>query len=399
MKILFRYLLPILILAGAVYAADRLVKSRKPPERKPTAENSVLVKTMTAVLGETAPLIRISGTVMPSRQLDMRPQVGGQIVEISPKLQPGGHFRQGEILLRIDPRDYEFNVERRKAELERARFELETEKGQARVAEQEWQLLGKELESSPQGRELSLRLPHLRRAQANLEAAESSLAEARLNLERTTVRAPFDLMVRSENVDLGQVISTQSTIAILTGTARYWVKASIPVEQLAMLSLPDAKGQGGSPVTVIHAAGASETRKPGQILRLLGDLDPAGRMARLLIGVDDPLALKAGEDRLPLLMDAYVQVEIEGKALAATVALPPYCVHEGNKVWLASPDDRLEIRAVEVVWEERDRILLAEGLQGGERVITSRIATPLPGLKLRYAASAQEGEQSAGGAP
>ena len=167
-----------------------------------------------------------------------------------------------------------------------------------------------------------------------------------------------------------------------SGTDTYWVRASIPVDQLAAIDLPDREEHQGAAARIIMASGTTEMRWEGRIIRLLSDLDQAGRMARLLIAVDDPLNLKSGARTLPLLLDAYVQVEIDGKPLENVVALPSHTLHEGDKLYVVDAEERLQIRDVHPVWREQHRILVASGLSEGDRVVTSRIGTPLPGLKL-----------------
>lgn len=396
MKKFIRFLLPLIVLFIAALVMMRLIKSKQRPNKMATAETQILVETLQVKITAAHPLIRAAGTVLPSRQLEVRSQLGGKIVTMADSLEPGGFFKEGQPILSIDDRDYQLGMQRRLADVEKARFEVIDEKGRGAVAAKEWALLGKELETSAEGRELSLRLPHLRRAEASLAIAEAAVAEARLSLERTVVTSPFNAQVRSENVDMGQVISPQSKIATLTGTDRYWVRVALSLDQLGFLTLPTAGAEGSSRVKVIHSAGGTSIEKAGTILQLLGQLEEAGRLALLLIAVDDPLGLSSGNAALPLLLDAFVRVEFEGKLLPEVVALPPHTLHEGNRVWVMNGEDRLEIRPVTVVWQEEDRILVSEGLKEGDRVITSRIATPLPGLKLmlkrsKAKAAAEEG--------
>ena len=378
-----RIFLPLLVLALGILGMIALVKSRKQPKREEPRIVITPVKAVTVTPSSFPLVVEAAGTVLPSRQVALRPQVSGQVTEVSEMLQPGGFFREGEVLMRIDPRDYAYAVERQKAQVEKANFEVIREKGRQAVAEREWNLLGEELESSPEGKDLALRKPQLRQALAALEAAKSSLAEAELNLERTVIRAPFNALIKDENVDPGQFITTQTTVATLTGTDRYWVRASLPVSQIGLFSLPDRDGGYGARAQIIHETGPVSIEKTGRIIRLLGDLEETGRMARVLIAIDDPLALQSSDAPMPLLLDAYVHVAIEGNTLEGVFSVPTSALREGDRLWLIDAEDTLAIRNVNVVRREKTRILVDRGLSRGDRVITSRIVTPIPGMKLR----------------
>jgi hypothetical protein len=121
-------------------------------------------------------------------------------------------------------------------------------------------------------------------------------------------------------------------------------------------------------------------------VRLLGDLDPAGRMARLLIEIDDPLALRGEtESGAPLLLGAYVEVVIEGRELDNVVELPREALHDDDTVHLVGSGDKLVVRQVEVVWRQQDHVLVGKGLAAGDRVIVSPLSAPMEGMKIKIA--------------
>lgn len=379
----FQALLPLLLLIAGIMVVRQLILSRPKPKKKDAGELVTPVTGTVAAQTSVSVIVEAAGTVLPTREVEMRPQVSGQIVEISDALQPGGYFAEGDLLLRIDPRDYEMMVQQRQADVARANFELKTERGRQAVAKREWELMGADLPTTEEGKALTLRIPHLEQAEANLAAAESSLAQARLNLERATIRAPFNALITMEQVDLGQLVTPQTPIATLTGTDRYWIQASVPVDRIDMIAMPDAEGEGGALAHIHYNTGRSTVEKQGRVIRLLGDLEESGRMARVLISVDDPLGLKGDGEEIPLLMHAFVSVSIEGARLENVVPLPAKAVREGNRIWVMNDEDRLEIRNIDLAWQEKNRVLLRTGVAAGERVVTSRIGTPIPGMKLK----------------
>jgi RND family efflux transporter MFP subunit len=388
------YILAVVAVIGAsLLGARKLILTRPEPKRAPAADGAFPVEALRAKRTREPVVVTAMGTVVPARTVEIQPQVTGVVVAQSEQLVPGGRFGKGELMLRVDPRDYEAAVAQRKGDLERARFELEVEQGRRHVAEREWTLLGTETETTPAGRSLALREPHIRNAKAAVEAAQAALDLARYNLERTELHAPFNAVVLAESVDEGQLVSPQSRLAELAGTDAFWVRVSIPVRELSWLRVPGVNAAEGSGATVIQETGNGEViRRRGSVLRLLGDLEPAGRMARLIVTVPDPLGLKAGAEGLPLLLGAYVRVEMEGPVLEGVFAVPRKVVHEGDRVWVATADDRLAGRRLEVAWRRETDVLVRSGIEEGERVITTAIPSPIPGMKLRVTPAGGKGD-------
>jgi len=381
------------LLLGSTFAAVRLVATGPRIERRPRPVAPTLVEVTSVTFTEEPVHVVAMGTVIPARETQLQPEVGGRVVELNPRLVPGGLFRAGEVMLRIEPDDYQAVVLEREAQLAQARLDLKVEEGRHTIAEREWALLGAEVPAEAAARELALRTPHLTRARAALKAAEGALQRARRDVERTAVRAPFNAVIREENVEVGQLLSPQTPIARVVGTDEAWVQVSLPLDRLAALALPDAAGRGGAAARILYEPDGVRVERPGRVVRLLADLDPVGRMARLLVAVQDPFGLEGDGPAggLPLLLGTYVRVEIEGRRLSRVVRLPRDAVHEGDRVWVMGPDGRLEIRKVEVAWRSETSVLVRRGLRNGERVVVSGIANPLPGMPLRVA--------SAGGAP
>lgn len=391
-KIILQLLLILMVITGVALGVRWLFANMPKPKRKPVGIGVAVVEITTIKPDSTAITVNCMGLVEPARIVTLAPQVTGLIIEQHPQLVEGGLLKTGEIVARIDPRDYKLAVESEKGNLERAAFELELEKGRCVVAKQEWSLLGKEIANSEAGRALALRQPHIRNAQAAVVAAESRVKQAKINLERTTITAPFNALVRAEHIETGQLVSPQTPLATLLGTDRFWVRVSVPVEQLNYLAIPDARGGKGAASKITHAAGnESSTVRSGHIVRRLAELDPKGRMAHLIIAVDDPLGLESNVP--PLLVNAYVRVEIEGKPFPNVCTLPRLALRDDNTVWIMNDKDKLEVRPVEIVWRTKDSVLVQAGNLAGARIVASSIATPIPGMKLRLQGSKRAGEK------
>lgn len=381
---LVKYVLPLVLIIVGIMGAVRLIETAPQAQRRPPENSATLVQVRTIGRVSMNAMVQAQGTVMPSQEVQLQPRVNGEIVELNPKFVPGGRFKAGEFILQIDRKDYQLAVERTKSQVAQAEYDLKLEQGHQEVARREWELLNMKEQASELDFELALRKPHLLKANAALDAARAALREAELNLERTTIRAPFNGIVRSENIDLGAQVSVQTHLGTLVGTDQYWVRAAVPVDHLQWVRFPDEKGEGASRATIRQELGAAAQGEwCGMVVQLLGDLEPQGRMARVLIAVPDPLHLDVSNGRsLPLLIDAYVNVTIEGREMADVVAMPRSALREGRLVWIMNSSDALEIREMEILWGNRETVLVRSGLEEGERLVVSDLPAPVAGMAL-----------------
>jgi len=342
-----------------------------------------LVLTFRAEKTDQRIIVSAFGTVQANREITLRSEVPGRVVEQSPNLVVGGIVEKGEELLKIDPRDYLFAVEREKAAVERAQFELQLEKGRQVVAKREWEQLGPTIKKSELSEELALRRPHLKEKRAALEAALSQLEKAELDLKRTTLISPMDAVVITESIETGDYITPQTEIGRLAGNRRFRVQVSVPLNRLKWIEMPKGRDP-GSRVRVIQDVGGEFVVKEGTILRLLSDLDPTGRMARILVAVDDPLGLNdpfGGE--FPLLIGTYSRVEFEGPMIEDIFVIPRAALRENNSVWVMSADKELEIKEVSIIQKSDDFVFVDKGIAEGDEIIVSNLPLAIPGMQLR----------------
>ena len=183
------------------------------------------------------------------------------------------------------------------------------------------------------------------------------------------------------------IVGPGAPTATVVGTDEFWVQVSVPIDRLEFIKIPGVNSSEGSAVTVIQTVGQQEDTRAGKVVRLLGELDPVGRMARVLVAVQDPLNLAVGEETprgLPFLLSAFVTVRFDGAQELEVTEIPRSALHEGDKAFVFK-DGKLEIREVGVVWRRPDTVLVANGLEAGDELVVSRISTALPGMKLRKA--------------
>lgn len=391
----WRVLLPLLVVALGAAVAIALVDTAPRASRKPAAEQARLVRVQPVSTGDAVAEVEAMGVVVAAREVVLQPQVSGEVLWISDELVPGGRLRKGEELLRIDPADYRLAVRQRESELAQAQSELKIEQGQQIIARREFELLGEP--EAGEDTALMLRKPQLQSVRASLAMAEAALDRARLDLERTGIRAPFNAIVQSRSVNAGTRVTVSSTLATLVGTDRYWLELSVPVDQLKWLEIPGQAGGRGSPVRIYdEAAWGRQQYRTGRIIRLAGDLEAEGRMARVLVAVDDPLALQPEHDGEPvLLLNSYVRAVIEGRELPQVVRLDRSLLRDSDRVWLMDADDRLQIRDIEVLFRGPDSVLVGGGLSDGDRVVATDLSAPVAGMALRTAGREDAPDSSA----
>lgn len=391
---LLKVVLPPVVIAGGVASLMMLVKSKPDAPRRPQDDRALLVDAQPVTRERHELRVRAHGTVIAAEQVVLAPEINGRVTWTSDQLVPGGRFARGQVVLRVDPRDYRLAVETQSAEVQRAQLELQLEQGRQRVAEREWSLFestraapSENGDGDAASDDLALRRPQRETAEVALRSARSAAERARLTLSKTNLVAPFNAMVVNENVDVGQLVGPGTQVATLVGTDHFWVRVSVPLASLSNLQLPEGDRPGPS-VRVSQQIGGRTVERYGRVLRLLPDLDAVGSMARLLVVIDDPLALRDdSRGSLPILLGSYVDVEIEAVDLDDAIEIPRAALREGDRVFVMTPERTLVIREVEVAWSRDDTVLVTGGLQDGEQVIVSRVPTPVDGMPLRTAQS------------
>jgi len=383
-------LIVLLLLIGFVISRH-LLKTRPQAKRKAPKKMEALVKVVKVM--PTAENVRIEapGRVVAARQITLKVRVSGQVIYIHPDFIPGGIINKGEILLKLDDTDYQLELRRKEDALALAEADLRIEEGSQTVALKEWELitsLSDDIDTS--SRDLALRKPHLIKAKAKIASAETSLERARVDLARTVIKAPFNLVVRDENVDLGLQVTPVSTLATLAATDIFWAEISLPVTKLSWFDLPERQGKGksGVPATEVLLHSLNQPSLTGKIITLTPDLDKDGLMARLLVAITDPLGLK--KKHSPVLLGSFVTAEIIGRKLQNVYRIPRAALQENDLLLIADKDDRLVAKPVTVAYYGVDSVLVDSGLNPGDRLIVSNLAAPINGMPLKIAGAKSE---------
>lgn len=400
-----KVLLPIVVVALGFLVTVVLVKARRSPVRRTAESPPPLVRVIEVARTDVRLDVDTQGTVAPETESVLVAEVSGKVVDVSPSLAPGGFFRPGDVLVVIEPRDFELAVVQAQAQVRQAEVRLALEKEEARLARQDWESLG-EGEPSP----LVLREPQLHEADAALASARAALDKALLHLERTRVRAPYAGRVRAKSVDVGQYVGPGTPLARVYSIAAAEVRLPLPLDQLEFLELPlaargEAAAKAGPAVTLRSEFAGGLHEWTGRIVRTESEIDPQTRMLHAVARIEDPYASGADPERAPLAVGLFVRARIAGRLVRGVVLLPRAALRSESRVFVVDEEDRLRFRDVEVLRTDGETVVIERGLEDGELVCLSPLEIPVDGMKIRLErpspeAPGGEGAQavSAGGA-
>ncbi|MBI9085955.1 MAG: efflux RND transporter periplasmic adaptor subunit [Desulfobacterales bacterium] len=368
------------ILVFGVLAMNYLLGTATKAKRRVPTPSAPLVRVQKIFPGPQSVTVEAMGTVIPAREMSLEARVSGEIVDTHPDFVEGGFIKKGEMVVRLDDADYQLALVRARSAVANARYALALEQGRQDVARREWALMNDNAAQGPEDGDLALRKPHLEKAMADLAASGADLRQAELQQERTRIVAPFNAIIRTRYVTVGSQVAVQERLADLVAADQYRVRVSVSADRLGRIDIPRHLQETGAAATVYYRGNAIVR---GEVVRLLGDLETEGRMARLLIAVDDPLVLhRPNPARPPLLLGEFVRVAIEGRPVASAFRIPRAALRDNASVWIAAADNTLEIRTVTTLWRDKETVLVDSGLSPGERLIVSNLAAPARGMAL-----------------
>ena len=379
----FKYILPLALIMLSIVVVVVMVgiAKGKRPERKDTATQAMVVDAITARVESLNFAVNSQGAVNPRTQTTLVAEVSGQIVSVSGNFIAGGFFRKGEVLLQIDPSDYETALLSAQAGLAARKAQLADQKARSEQAMKDWINLGRQGEPS----DLTLRKPQLAEAQAAVQAAAAELQRAQRNLERTRIKVPYDGLVRSKAVDIGQFVSPGTPLGTTFAIDYAEIRLPLSSSDMAFLELPSATRLDRAhrvPVTLTSETRDDSRQWQAEIVRTEGVVDDRSRVVYAVAEVIDPYGVLGQSNQPELRMGTFVRASIQGLRADDVVVLPRSVLQSGNTVLVANSSDQLEIRQVEVVRAEPRFIYISDGIEGGERVVTTSLDAPIPGTRL-----------------
>ena len=375
-----RWLLPVGVLALMCATIALLFATRPKPERRLAEVPAPFVRVAVVAPQSFQLSVVAHGNVAPRTESDLVAEVRGRIIWVSPALEVGRFFNEGDELLRLDGREHEIAMRRAGALVKLA--ESESRLAEAEVARR--RLLSRSGASSAS--DLDQFESRALVASAGLDQARADYAQAALDLERTVVRAPYDGRVRARPVDLGQFVSSGTTLARVFAVDYAEVRLPIRTDELSFLEIPlgfemDAGRGIDTPVVLTARLGGRELEWPARLVRTEGEIDLRSRMLHVVARVDDPYARNHASQPLPA--GLFVRAEIMGRKLDDVYVLPTIALREQNRVFVVDAEQNLRFRPVDVLRRGSKETIVSGGLAAGDEVVISPIRAVTDGMRVQ----------------
>jgi len=384
-----RTVLPLLLfLFSGLLIAFFLLNKPEAQQRRPSTAPAITVAVHEVAASDFQVNVQSYGTVAPRTQSFLVAQVSGQIIELSPSLREGSFFDAGDVLLKIDPRDYEADVKIAEANLADARRLLTEEHARSAQAERDWARLGNDGEPS----DLVLRKPQLLSAEARVASSDAALDRAKLSLERTEVVAPFAGRVLRQMVDLGQVAGNNTQVAEVYATDYIEVRLPLRNADLQFVDLPESyrgvqRETGGFLVTLYSSVSGIDQGWLGKVVRTESAIDQNSRQLHVVAQIDDPFG-EAAVGRTPLKIGEYVTAELQGKVISGAIVIPAESIYQSSYVYVVD-DGVLIRREIDIAWQNTTEALVGSGLEAGDRLVVTTLGQVTSGLRVAVEGESQ----------
>lgn len=378
-----RKLLPIAIVGAAVVISIAMNLLKPAPVKAEAPDTAVAVKTLILQRTQAVLSVESQGTVAARTRTSLVSEVSGRVLKVSPHFVVGGTFNKGDLLLELDPTDYEVGLQRAKANLISMNAQLTFEQARAVQAEKEWGMTGRPAEEAPL---LALRKPYLEEARANVLQAEAEVKQAKLKLSRASIRAPYTGMVAAKGVDIGQYVAVGAPLGETFAIDFAEVRLPLTKRDLSMMNSFSTADK-NSHLEVILRGSIDDNIKQWQakLVRSEGVISEQNRALYVVVQVDDPyVRLKSDSPtaRFPLFMGTFVTATIGGKTINDAFAIPRHALLEGSKVALVDAEQRLRLQAVEPIFGDDQFYYVSSGLENGDELIVSAMGLPIEGMKV-----------------
>ncbi len=374
-----RFLLFLLVLGGFSAAVWHLLETPPQTHKKRSVQPTPVLEGIAVTIADHTLNISAFGTVRAARELEVRSQVGGRLLYLHPDFEPGGQIPVNTPLLRIERSDYELSVAAAQAEVAKAQATIDIEQGKRVVAREEFRILKDSIKVDQQSKSLALRKPQLRQVRAQLAAATNRLKQAQLDLDRTELQLPYELIVLERLRSSGEVLATRELIGRVALADEYWIELKVRPELLNHLN-PRSEHQAGSQASVFLQGSSL----PAEVVRIRAELAQGSRLAGVIVAVKDPLALQPENAGRPaMLIGSYAEARLDGGILRQVVSVPRRALRDNRRIWVADSENLLRTRQATVVGESGQTLLLKPGFEAGDRILTGRNITLPPGTEVQ----------------
>jgi len=379
MRLLIKILIPMFILVAGVLGARTIIGNKPEARSRPSFTLVQAVEATRPERSDYQVMVRSQGSVTPSRESSVVPEVTGIIRKVSPNFVAGGYFKAGELLLEIDRRDYEIALSQMSANFAQANALLQEELARSGQAKQDWKSLGRKGQPS----ELTARVPQVAAARASLAAAKAKIEQAELDLERTRILAPYDGRVLQKNIDEGEFVTRGTSLGRLYSVASADVRLPISSRQLTHLPIPELGSLGSvnqAPVTFSATIGGRQQNWKGRLVRSEG-VDAGSQQLTVIAQIDDPF--NKDQSASALQIGQFVAAVVEGELLKDVFVIPRSAIREKNEVLIIDDESRLQKRNVTIAWSDDEFVAVTEGFEDGDVLTLTALGAVVNGTQVR----------------
>lgn len=354
-------LLPFLIVLVVLLALMAVMKSMKPVIEK-KAEEVVIPMVQTIQLKPQDYLIPIisEGIVKPKAIVNLTAEVSGKITKISDAFANSGSFKKGDLLIQIDPSDFQLAITKAQANVSSQQANLELQQAKSDLAQKDWKKYGKKGKPSS----LNLNLPQVKSAQAALAGAQADLKLAKRNLDKTQLLAPYDGVVLQRTVNIGQFVNVGTQIGQIASAEVAEVRVSLSDEQISFIQKNNSSDQ-----VTISSLEIGNTTWNGHIVNIESQRDARTLLNTAIINVPNPLT----QNNIPLRFNSYVNIELKGNTLKNVFALSRNYIQLGDKVKVLDSDSKLQYRELEIAYSDSEFLYIKKGIKLNDEIITTQI--------------------------
>ena len=369
------------VVLAALFLAVMMNVLQPDAEKTSEPEAAIAVKTEIVNRAQLAMHVESQGIVAPRTRTRIISEVSGLVLDVADAFVVGGTFKAGDMLLKLDPTDYEVALQRAEAKVISFKALMELEKARSVQAEKEWGMTGRPTSEAPL---LALRRPYLLEAEANLLQAKAEVRQAEIKLSKTIIRASYAGMVSEKLADIGQFVTMGTAIG--ETFAIDFVEIRLPLSEKDLTMMDGLSSQvelRKKQITLTGTVDGIVTSWLATLARSEGVVDELNRSQYIVARVADPYGLDDNDRQVPLRVGTFVKASIQGKVLKDVFKVPRSALLEGSRIGLVDDQALLKIISVEVASTDDNHYYISEGLQDGHQIVTSALGTPIEGLKLR----------------
>ena len=369
------------VVLAALFLAVMMNVLQPDAEKTSEPEAAIAVKTAIVKKAQLAMHVESQGIVAPRTRTRIISEVSGLVLDVADAFVVGGTFKSGDMLLKLDPTDYEVALQRAKAKVISFKALMELENARSVQAEKEWGMTGRPTSEAPL---LALRRPYLLEAEANLLQAKAEVRQAEIKLSKTIIRASYAGMVSEKLADIGQFVTMGTAIG--ETFAIDFVEIRLPLSEKDLTMMDGLSSQvelRKKQITLTGTVDGTVTSWLATLARSEGVVDELNRSQYIVARVADPYGLDDSDRQVPLRVGTFVKASIQGKVLKDVFKVPRSALLEGSRIGLVDDQALLKIISVEVASTDDNHYYISEGLQDGHQIVTSALGTPIEGLKLR----------------